>query len=74
MERGGVVLEIRAINFDWPGELGKAKYPQSLNENIFWPDESGELERKTWSCCTVRLTSSRSEGCEIFVPASLESA
>ena len=29
--RGGVALEIRVINFDFAGELGEVKYPQSLN-------------------------------------------
>lgn len=36
-------LEIRVIDFDSAGELGKAKYPWRLNERIPWPGKPGAL-------------------------------
>lgn len=39
----GATLEIRVIDFESAGELGKAKYPWRLNERIPWPGKPGAL-------------------------------
>jgi hypothetical protein len=64
------------IDFDSVGELGKAEYPQILNERIPWPGGPGQLI--SWdddvTLLYVRLASNRRAGfeIEIFVLASLE--
>lgn len=36
-------LMIKVIDYDWAGELGKARYPAIRNSGVHWPGDDGEL-------------------------------